>query len=63
MLHSSEDLNRLIENELIDFVFQPIIDVQSQTVYGYEMLMRPKMEKLKTPSEVLRIARAQSRLY
>ena len=63
MLHSSEDLNRLIENELIDFVFQPIIDVESQTVYGYEMLMRPKMENLKTPSEVLRIARAQSRLY
>ncbi|MCH1942268.1 bifunctional diguanylate cyclase/phosphodiesterase [Holdemania massiliensis] len=63
MLHSSEDLNRLIENELIDFVFQPIIDVASQTVYGYEMLMRPKMEKLPTPSAVLRIARAQSRLY
>lgn len=63
LLHSSEELNQLIEGRLVDYAFQPIIDVRKARLFGYEALMRPKMTNLKTPTEVLRLARVQSRLY
>ena len=42
ILNGPELLNRLIEDQLVDFALQPVYDVAAGSVYGYEMLMRPQ---------------------
>lgn len=63
LIHGMEDLNRMIENELIEYAMQPIVSAASGKVYAYEMLMRPMLPEFKNPMDVLRLARAQSKLH
>ena len=63
LLHNSEELNRLIDEELLDYNFQPIIDAHTGRLFGYEALMRPRLTSLETPLEVLSLAKSQSQLY
>ena len=63
LLHSKEELNRLIENELVTYAFQPIVDARTGEIFAYEALMRPQSPTLRSPADVLRIAQAQSHLY
>lgn len=63
LVNGSEELNHLVDNQLIEFVFQPIIKVKDLTVYGYEMLMRSQLNYFKSPTEILQIAKAQSKMY
>lgn len=63
LLHSKEELNRLIEEELVDYVFQPIVEAATGDVLAYETLMRPRSRALGSPTDVLRLAKAQSKLY
>ncbi len=63
LIHNQEEINRLIEWELVKFHFQPIVDARTGAVFGYEALMRPTMQKIKSPGEVLMLAKAQSKLY
>ena len=63
MLHNSEELNRLIEEELLDYYFQPIVNARTGQVFGYEALMRPRLTSLETPLEVLSLAKSQGKLY
>ncbi|NMA84847.1 MAG: EAL domain-containing protein, partial [Epulopiscium sp.] len=63
LLHSQEELNRFIDEELLEFVFQPIIDAKNGSVFAYEALMRSKMETLKSPLDIIRLARSQSKLH
>ncbi|MEG0616383.1 MAG: EAL domain-containing protein [Oscillospiraceae bacterium] len=63
LLKGREELNRLVEEELVDYAFQPIVDVKSGEVFAYEALMRPKIKSLNGPLEVIRLAHAQSKLY
>lgn len=63
MLHSKEELDRLIEEQLVTYVFQPIVDVANGEVFAYEALMRPQVLSLSSPIEVLKLARSQFRLY
>ncbi len=63
LLYSREELNRLIDEKLVDFVFQPIVSCQTGMPIGYEALMRPRSKALSHPLDVLRLARAQSKLY
>lgn len=63
LLNGQEALNQILENELLHFAMQPIIQVSSGKVYGYEMLMRSQLAELASPMDVLRIARSQSKLY
>lgn len=39
-LMKSEDLFNLLENELVEFHYQPIVSLQTGEIYGYEALMR-----------------------
>ncbi len=57
-----DDLNRLILNELVDFAYQPIVDINNGDVLGYEALMRPMIEGL-NPTNVLNAAKKYYRLY
>ena len=63
LLHNSEELNRLIEEELLDYYFQPIVNARTGQVFGYEALMRPRLTSLETPLEVLSLAKSQGKLY
>lgn len=63
MLEGKEDLNRLIDNALVDFDFQPIVDSRTGRVFAYEALMRSRMEMFRSPREILALARSQSKLY
>ena len=63
LLHSQEELNRFIDEELVEFVFQPIVDAKNGSVFAYEALMRSKIETLKSPLDIIRLARSQSKLH
>ncbi|WP_262398252.1 EAL domain-containing protein [Zongyangia hominis] len=63
LLHSREELNRLIDEELVDYHFQPIVDTHTGRVFAYEALMRSKLSTLQSPLDILRLARSQSKLY
>ena len=63
LLHNSEEQNRLIEEELLDYYFQPIVNARTGQVFGYEALMRPRLTSLETLLEVLSLAKSQGKLY
>ena len=63
LLYGKEELNQFIEEELAIYNFQPIVDAKTGEIYAYEALMRPQVETLKSPIDVIRLARSQSKLY
>ena len=63
LLRRREDLNLLIEDQMVAFYFQPIVDARTGAIYGYEALMRSLLQSLKSPQEILTLARSQSKLY
>jgi len=63
LVYDNAELDRIIENAAVDFVFQPIVSCADGSVLGYEALMRPRSEVLSTPEEFLQIARMQSKLH
>ena len=63
ILNNKEELNRLLEESLISYHFQPIVDARAGEVAAYEALMRPQIESIPTPDRVLALARSQSKLY
>lgn len=63
LLRKKEDLNKLLEDHLVDYCFQPIVDVRAVCVMGYEALMRPRLPSIPTPDHVIKLARSQSKLY
>lgn len=63
LFSGQEALNRFIEDKLLDFAFQPIVDAKTGEIFAYEALMRPRSESLQTVGDVMRLAKAQSKLY
>ncbi len=63
LFHNQEEINRLIDQEQVAFHFQPIVDARTGEVFGYEALMRPTIPTIKSPGEVLMLAKTQSKLY
>lgn len=63
LLDSREELNTLIEKGQLNFAFQPIVNAKNGQIYGYEALMRPNMSTIKNPTDLLSLARSQSKLY
>lgn len=63
LLQAKEDLNKLIDEELVTYHFQPIVDAHTGEVYAYEALMRSLLPAFMNPLDILRIARSQSKLY
>lgn len=62
LLQGKEALNQLIEQELVDYYFQPIVDTHTGEVFGYEALMRSQLRALSSPLEILTLARQESKL-
>ena len=63
IVNNKEDLNRLLEENLVEYHFQPIVDLREGEVVAYEALMRSKLDTIPTPDQVLALARSQSKLY
>lgn len=63
LLDGQEELDRIIDNQSIRYAFQPIYNLQTMEIYGYEALIRPQSEKIKNPSTLIRLAREQGKLY
>lgn len=63
LLDKREDLNRLLDEMLVDYHFQPIVDARTGEVFAYEALMRPLVPSLQSPATVIDLARMQSKLY
>lgn len=57
-----EEMNSIIDEQRIKYAFQTIISARDGTVYGYEALMRPQSETLRSPMELIRIARTGAKL-
>lgn len=57
-----EEMNSIIDEQRIKYAFQTIISAHDGSVYGYEALMRPQSETLRSPMEFIRIARTGAKL-
>ena len=62
LTESFDELDTLIERNLFDYVFQPIVSVKTGRACFFEVLMRPRHPVLSTPLSVLEAAAAQTRL-
>lgn len=58
-----EEFRRLINEELVTYHFQPIIDAKDGSVFAYEALMRVDLPTLHSPADVLRLAREENCLH
>ncbi|MEG0842323.1 MAG: EAL domain-containing protein [Erysipelotrichaceae bacterium] len=58
-----EVLNHLLKDECITYMVQPIIDMKNGSIFGYEALMRSSIDYFKSPMEIIKIAKTQSKLY
>ncbi|MBQ9021284.1 MAG: GGDEF and EAL domain-containing protein [Eggerthellaceae bacterium] len=47
--------------QLVDYHFQPIVNMKNGDIYAYEALMRVRRGPIKTPSDVIRIAQRENR--
>ena len=56
------ELNRILEEESVSYVFQPIISVKECKVFAYEALMHPVSDTVHNATELIRLAESQSKL-
>lgn len=57
-----EELNEVISKRLIDYAYQPIVDIHNGEILGYEALMRPTVAGM-SPLKVIDAAKKYNRLY
>ncbi|MFV0518861.1 MAG: EAL domain-containing protein [Lachnospirales bacterium] len=63
LMENSFEINNLLENNLLKFMYQPIVDVKTAEIFGYEALMRSKLDAFKSPYEIIKVATNQGKLY
>ena len=56
------ELTELLEREEVEYFFQPIVDARTGRIFAYEALMRGKMPTLRSPAEILSLAREEHKL-
>jgi len=63
LFENREAINLLLDEELIRFACQPIVNLKTGETFAYELLMRSLIDNFKNPMEILAVAAAQSKLY
>lgn len=56
------ELTELIEREEVEYFFQPIVDAHTGKIFAYEALMRGTMPTLRSPADILSLAREEHKL-
>lgn len=62
LLQNKEELNKLIEQQLVVYHFQPIISVKDGEVLAYEALMRSKLDTIPSIAEIFALAKQEYKL-
>ncbi len=62
VLSGKEEFNRLIEERLVRFAFQPIVSAKTGEIFAYEALMRTMSDVIKSVDDVMKIAKVQFKL-
>lgn len=62
LLQNKEELNKLIEQKLVEYYFQPIVNVRTGEIFGYEALMRSGLKTITSVQEILALARQEYKL-
>lgn len=57
-----QTFNRIINGNLFDYQFQPIVSAHNGEIFAFEALMRPRTDVPMTPSEIIAIAKEEGRL-
>lgn len=60
---TQQDFERLLQEELVSYHFQPICSARSGRVAAYEALMRVDLPTLHSPAQVMQLAHETGRLY
>lgn len=55
--------NNLVENNDIEYYFQPIVNLKDGSIYGYEALMRNSNFVFSSAKEIIEIAASENKLY
>ena len=63
MMKRKAELSRILEANAFTYYFQPIVSAVDGEVFAYEALMRTVDSTLKNPSEIIEIAKMESKLY
>lgn len=58
-----EEMNRIIDEQSIKYAFQSIISAKTGELFGYEALMRPQSDVIRSPLEFIRIAKTAAKLH
>ncbi len=56
------ELIELLEREEVEYFFQPIVDAHTGRIFAYEALMRGTMPTLRSPADILSLAREEHKL-
>ena len=62
LLSCKEELNEMLENEEVDYYFQPIVDAKTAKILGYEALMRASVPNLNSPDKILLVAQNEFKM-
>ena len=60
---TQQDFERLLQEELVSYHFQPICSARSGRVAAYEALMRVDLPTMHSPAQVMQLAHETGRLY
>lgn len=60
LLSGREEMNRILDSGDVNFTLQPIVTAKGD-IYGYEVLIRPPLKKLKNISEFLHLIKSQGK--
>ena len=58
-----DKLRKILDNNELQYNFQPIVDAKTGKIFAYEALMRTRKEIGLSPTDVLELAARQDRLY
>lgn len=63
LVSGRDALRRMLDDNLVRYVYQPIVSMKDGSILGYELLMRAQVPELTSPAAVLRVAKEYGMLH